>query len=261
MQREELIEELGLGPVWKLRSTTGAVKKDQGEALRTAVLTPTSRATAGSDAGAAASAVSARPAESSTGSATTGLAGVEWPELLQKISTCAACGLCQQRKQAVPGVGDLRPDWLVIGEGPGAEEDERGEPFVGQAGKLLDSMLASIGLERGKKVYIANAVKCRPPANRTPTPEEMGACRPFLERQFELLQPRIILLLGRAAAHSILGSDASLTSLRGKVHRWRDTPVVATYHPAYLLRSLTEKAKAWEDLCLARRVLQEMESR
>jgi uracil-DNA glycosylase len=254
MERDELIEELGLGPVWKLRASTGAAKKGDAGPLpqlsQVAVATSTS---AGQDAPGASHGLASAPAG-------VGVGGLEWSALLDRIRSCSACDLCQQRKQAVPGVGDLRPDWLFIGEGPGAEEDERGEPFVGQAGKLLDNMLASIGLQRGEKVYIANAVKCRPPGNRTPTPEELGACRPYIERQIELLQPRIIILLGRVAAQSILGGDASLSSLRGKVHRWRNTPVVATYHPAYLLRSLTEKAKAWEDLCLARKVLRQVES-
>ena len=144
-----------------------------------------------------------------------------------------------------------------MGEGPGADEDEQGEPFVGQAGKLLDSMLGAIGLQRGEAVYIANVVKCRPPGNRTPTPDEAKACAPFLDRQIELIQPKLIVALGKTAATRLLGTEASLASLRGKVHRYGDVPVVVTYHPAYLLRSLPEKAKAWEDLLFARRTLRE----
>jgi DNA polymerase len=163
--------------------------------------------------------------------------------------------LCQQRKQAVFGVGFESAPWLFVGEGPGADEDAQGEPFVGQAGRLLDSMLAAIGCQRGRDVYIANVVKCRPPGNRTPTHEEALACAPFLDRQIELIAPKLIVALGKTAATRLLGTEASLASLRGKVHRYRDIPVVVTYHPAYLLRSLPEKAKAWEDLVFARRTL------
>jgi len=178
-----------------------------------------------------------------------------WPELKEAVRTCTACGLCKQRKQAVFGVGSESAPWLFVGEGPGADEDEQGEPFVGQAGRLLDSMLAAIGLKRGREVYIANVVKCRPPGNRTPTPEESAACAPYLDRQIELIAPRLIVALGKTAAIRLLGTEASLASLRGRLHDYRGTPVVVTYHPAYLLRSLPEKAKAWEDLLFARRNL------
>jgi DNA polymerase len=183
-------------------------------------------------------------------------ATLDWDGLREAVRACNLCGLCAQRKQAVLGVGDPRAQWLFVGEGPGADEDEQGEPFVGQAGKLLDSMLHALGLARGEAVYIANVVKCRPPGNRTPTPEEARACAPFLDRQIDLIQPRLIVALGKTAATRLLGTEASLASLRGKVHRYRDIPVVVTYHPAYLLRSLPEKAKAWEDLLFARRALQ-----
>jgi DNA polymerase len=183
-----------------------------------------------------------------------------WDELRAMVAACRACGLCTQRKQAVFGVGHESAPWLFVGEGPGADEDEQGEPFVGQAGKLLDSMLQAIGCERGRDAYIANVVKCRPPGNRTPSPEEAKACAPFLDRQVELIRPRLIVALGKTAATRLLGTEASLASLRGRVHRYRDTPVIVTYHPAYLLRSLPEKAKAWEDLVLARRTLREASS-
>lgn len=184
------------------------------------------------------------------------IARMDWDELARAVQECRACELCKQRQQAVLGVGDRQADWLFVGEGPGAEEDARGEPFVGQAGKLLDAMLAAIGLRRGENVYIANAVKCRPEGNRTPHADEMAACRPFLMRQVELLQPRIMVLLGKAAVHSVLGEDKSLASMRQKLFRAGEVPVLVTYHPAYLLRNLPEKAKAWEDLCLARRQMQ-----
>jgi DNA polymerase len=168
--------------------------------------------------------------------------------------------LCARRKQAVPGVGDENAAWLFIGEGPGAEEDERGEPFVGQAGRLLDAMLAAIGLKRGEDVYIANAVKCRPPGNRTPENAEMAACFPYLKRQIALIRPRLIVLLGRTAVNSVLGESRSLASLRGRTLSYRDDdreiPVLVTYHPAYLLRNLPDKAKSWEDLCRARALIQ-----
>jgi DNA polymerase len=189
---------------------------------------------------------------------------MDWQELRQNIMGCRACGLCAERKQAVPGVGDENADWLFIGEGPGAEEDARGEPFVGQAGKLLDAMLAAIDLVRGEDVYIANAVKCRPPGNRTPEASEMAACGPYLKRQIALIRPRLIVLLGRVAVQAVLGEESSLASLRGKRLAYRDgdvsIPVLVTYHPAYLLRNLPDKAKAWEDLCLARNVMRGLKS-
>ena len=178
-----------------------------------------------------------------------------WDELRIQVAGCRACELCKQRKQAVLGVGHPTAPWLFVGEGPGADEDEVGEPFVGQAGKLLDSMLAAIGCARGREVYIANVVKCRPPGNRTPTPEEAAACAPYLDRQIELIGPKLVVALGKTAATRLLATEASLASLRGKVHSYRGIPVVVTYHPAYLLRSLPEKAKAWEDLLFARRTL------
>lgn len=184
--------------------------------------------------------------------------GMDWDALEASIHDCRACGLCRQRRQAVPGIGDRQADWLFVGEGPGVEEDKVGEPFVGPAGKLLDNMLLAIGLKRGENTYIANAVKCRPPNNRTPEAAEMAACRPYLERQIALLKPKLIVVLGRAAAHAVLGSDEALHGLRGRVHHFGETPVVVTYHPAYLLRTLQDKAKAWEDLCLARRTMREL---
>ena len=182
-------------------------------------------------------------------------ATASWDELRELVAACRACGLCQQRKQAVFGVGAESGPWLFVGEGPGADEDEQGEPFVGQAGRLLDNMLAAIGCRRGEDTYIANVVKCRPPGNRTPTAEEAAACAPFLDRQIDLVAPRLIVALGKSAIVRLLATEASVASLRGKVHRYRGIPVVVTYHPAYLLRSLPEKAKAWEDLLFARRTL------
>ena len=176
---------------------------------------------------------------------------MDWAQLKSSASACAACPLHAARKQAVLGVGDINAEWLFVGEGPGAEEDDRGEPFVGQAGKLLDNMLAAIKLKRGKNVYIANIVKCRPPGNRTPAPVEAKACEPYLDRQIALIRPRLIVALGKVAAQNLLGVEATLASLRGRIHRYRETPLIVTYHPAYLLRNLIDKAKSWEDLCFA----------
>ena len=184
-----------------------------------------------------------------------GVATMGWEALRQAVRECRRCDLCKQRKQAVFGVGNESAPWLFVGEGPGADEDEKGEPFVGQAGKLLDGMLAALKLARGREVYIANVVKCRPPGNRVPAPEEAAACAAFLDRQVELIAPRIIVALGKTAATRLTGSEASLGSLRGRVHAYRGIPLVVTYHPAYLLRNLPDKAKAWEDLLLARRTL------
>ena len=155
----------------------------------------------------------------------------------------------------MPGVGDVRADWLFVGEAPGAEEDAQGEPFVGQAGKLLDSMLAALGLARGESVYIANVLKCRPPGNRTPEPLEVDACKPYLDRQIEMIEPKLIVALCKSAATTLLGTEASIASLRGRLHRYGNVPLLVTYHPAYLLRNLPDKAKAWEDLLLARRTV------
>ncbi|SCX10392.1 DNA polymerase [Nitrosomonas eutropha] len=184
------------------------------------------------------------------------IARANWEQLRQMVSSCTACPLCQTRKQTVFGVGDEQADWLFIGEGPGAREDLLGEPFVGQAGKLLDSMLQAIDLGREQGVYIANIVKCRPPDNRNPLEMEAQQCRPYLLRQIALIQPRLIITLGKVAAQNLLATGDSIASLRGRLHEFAGIPLIATYHPAYLLRSLTDKAKAWEDLCFARRTMQ-----
>ncbi|WP_443081003.1 uracil-DNA glycosylase [Uliginosibacterium sp. H1] len=188
------------------------------------------------------------------------VASMDWDTLRQTVLDCRACGLCKQRKQAVFGVGDQQADWMFVGEGPGAEEDERGDPFVGQAGKLLDNMLAAIDLKRGQDVYIANAVKCRPPGNRTPEPHETAACHPYLARQVELLQPRLIVALGRPAAQTLLNEEIKISAARGKRFQYMGVPVVVTYHPAYLLRNLTDKSKAWEDLCFAQDLMAELKA-
>jgi uracil-DNA glycosylase family 4 len=176
---------------------------------------------------------------------------LDWPQLKQRVSACTACKLRAGCTQTVFGVGDENADWLFVGEGPGADEDALGEPFVGQAGKLLDNMLLAIKLKRGENVYIANIVKCRPPANRNPEAEEIATCLPYLRRQIELIKPKVIVALGKVASNALLGKDATLASLRGKLHDYHGITLIVTYHPAYLLRSPSEKAKAWQDLLLA----------
>jgi DNA polymerase len=181
-----------------------------------------------------------------------------WDELAEAVAHCTACKLSTTRTQGVLGVGDRDADWLVVGEAPGADEDRLGEPFVGKAGRLLDAMLASIGIARGDNVYITNVLKSRPPGNRDPEADEVAACMPYLFAQIELVKPKLILALGRFAAQTLLATDAALGGLRGRVHRFQDIPLVVTYHPAYLLRNLPDKARAWEDLCLARRTMQRL---
>ncbi|MBC7804047.1 MAG: uracil-DNA glycosylase [Candidatus Parcubacteria bacterium] len=179
--------------------------------------------------------------------------GMEWADLKPKVADCTDCKLRAGCTQTVFGVGDEKAHWMLVGEAPGAEEDRMGEPFVGQAGKLLDNMLAAISLDRRKNVYIANVLKCRPPGNRDPEPEEVAACSPYLQRQVALVQPKLIVAMGRFAAQALLGTDATIASLRGKVHRYSGVPLVVTYHPAYLLRNLPEKSKVWADLLFARK--------
>jgi uracil-DNA glycosylase family 4 len=178
-----------------------------------------------------------------------------WIPLKAAVSGCMKCGLHKTRTQTVFGVGDENADWMLIGEAPGAEEDRLGDPFVGQAGKLLDNMLAAINLSRRKNVYIANVLKCRPPANRNPTPEEVAQCSPHLLQQIELIKPKLIVAMGRFAAQTLLETGASIASLRGRVHRYAGVPLIVTYHPAYLLRTLEDKAKAWEDLVFAKKTM------
>ncbi len=179
-----------------------------------------------------------------------------WQELEDSVARCTRCELYKTRTRPVLGVGDRHAQWLIVGEAPGAEEDRRGEPFVGAAGQLLDAMLQAIGLARGRNVYIANILKSRPPGNRDPAPAEVAACLPYLERQIELIRPRLILAVGRIAMQNLLGTDSSLGRMRGQVHEFGSlkTPLIVTYHPAYLLRKPEDKRKAWEDLKFARSV-------
>jgi uracil-DNA glycosylase family 4 len=181
--------------------------------------------------------------------------GLTWQQLKEAVPACKACALHKTRTRTVFGVGDEEADWMLIGEAPGAEEDRLGEPFVGQAGKLLDNMLGAVGLRRGENVYIANVLKCRPPGNRNPQPDEVAKCSPHLRGQIELIRPKLIVAMGRFAAQTLLDSDASIASLRGRVHAYAGVPLIVTYHPAYLLRNLPDKAKAWADLVFAKKTM------
>ena len=182
--------------------------------------------------------------------------GLDWPELRDCVANCTRCELSSSRTNTVFGVGSTEADWLIIGEAPGAEEDRRGEPFVGRAGQLLDQMLFAVGQSRDD-VFIANILKCRPPNNRDPKPAEADACREYLERQIELIQPKIILAVGKIAAQNLLGSDDPVGRMRGRPHELGGIPLIVTYHPAYLLRSPSQKRKSWSDLCLAARLAAE----
>ena len=271
LTRRQLLHEMGLSSQWRLReqALAGRAGKAALAPPPTAILAVADDATAAVEVFEVVEAVEAvAPAPVASSAALPAvdreqqIARLDWDGLRHSVAECRACGLCEERRQAVLGVGDRRAEWLFIGEGPGVEEDARGEPFVGPAGQLLDAMLAAIDLQRGENVYIANAVKCRPPGNRTPESAEIATCAPYLRRQIALIQPRLIVLLGRAAANAVLGDSGSLASMRGKTFEYRDAdnaetaiPVLVSYHPAYLLRTLQDKAKAWEDLCRARMLM------
>ncbi len=247
--RYDILRELGLLPLWRRRD----VSADVAEA-RNAVSSSVAEATARY------APIAPRTSRDPPVDRVQHIAALEWPEFAADVAACTACGLCRTRNKAVPGVGDVHAQWLFVGEAPGAEEDARGEPFVGQAGRLLDNMLAALGMKRGKNVYIANVLKCRPPGNRTPSPLEVESCRPYLDRQIALIRPTVIVALGKSAATTLLNVDATIASLRGRVHRYQGVPLIVTYHPAYLLRNLPDKAKAWEDLCLARSTLRGLQA-
>ncbi|MDR0716328.1 MAG: uracil-DNA glycosylase [Azoarcus sp.] len=264
-QRAAILREMGLAPLWRLRvagedASSGDVPAPPPvEEARQPI--PGARAAGRKEAAAPTpdappvAGPPEPPPRPSLGERIQRIATLDWPELEESIRACRACALCERRTQAVPGVGDRGGRWMFVGEGPGAEEDRRGEPFVGQAGRLLDHMLAALGLERGADVYIANAVKCRPPHNRTPEAAEIGACLPFLDRQIALIQPRLLVALGRPAAQALIGREISIAAARGKRFERGGVAVTVTYHPAYLLRNPLDKGKAWEDLCFARALM------
>jgi DNA polymerase len=243
-----MLRELELLPAWRLRQ---AAQAEPAAMQAPEVLPAAARAgEAGNDGETAGAAPARRELIRQMG----------WDELKQVVAGCEACRLAQTRTRTVFGIGDEHAEWLFVGEAPGAEEDRRGEPFVGQAGQLLDNMLAAIQLKRGENVYIANVLKCRPPQNRDPHGEEVVQCDPFLKRQVELIKPRLIVALGKFAAQSLLGGEQSIAALRGKLHDYHGVPLIVTYHPAYLLRNMPDKAKAWEDLCFARATMRDLQS-
>lgn len=252
-RRDEMLREMGLTPVWRLR-----VAASQPETAVPAVGHIGEPDVAPHMPSTAPSAPAPAPALADERRAT--IMKMDWQALKARVAGCVDCKLHEQRNQTVFGVGDQNAEWLFVGEGPGADEDQQGEPFVGQAGKLLDNMLAAIKLKRGENVYIANVVKCRPPGNRNPAPEESGQCEPYLKRQIELIRPRLIVALGKTAAVNLIGRDASIASLRGKAHDYMGIPLIVTYHPAYLLRTLPDKAKAWADLCFAVATMQGLQT-
>ena len=241
-RQQRFLEEMGLGPAWRLR-------RQSEESM------PAATEAAVEEVG---KAIAQRTEPPAHGAAGKPVAEMNWEELKAEVAGCMKCGLCNKRTNTVFGVGDEKAKWLFIGEGPGRSEDARGEPFVGPAGKLLDNMLAALDLRRGDNAYIANIVKCRPTdpsgKDRPPTPEETAACVPYLLRQIALIEPTVIVALGKTAALSLLGlaPDTPVSSLRGKLHRYADLPLVVTYHPAYLLRTPSDKRKTWADLCLAK---------
>jgi uracil-DNA glycosylase len=263
-RRELMLEEMGLTPIWRQRNAEVApAEAPPAESdLPASPVTPhQSRPVSPA---APVTPHQSRPISHASSVTDSGgrrgeIMSLEWPALKARVASCTDCPLHAKRNKTVFGVGDENADWLFVGEGPGAEEDAQGEPFVGQAGRLLDSMLAAIKLKRGENVYIANIIKCRPPGNRNPEPQEALQCEPYLHRQIELIRPQLIIALGKVAAANLLASDASVASMRGKVHRYRGTPLIVTYHPAYLLRNLTDKAKAWADLCFAVSTMQDLQ--
>jgi len=263
-RRRLILEEMGIAPLWRLREP--AVANFDVDSRRSAeherVTTPETHTAAGerlvpvADPSNTTTSPRARVETAAGGEdRRVQILGMEWSALKASVAQCIACPLHEKRTNTVFGVGDEQADWLFVGEGPGAEEDAKGEPFVGQAGQLLDNMLAAIELKRGENVYIANVVKCRPPGNRNPEAGEMRGCEPYLTRQITLIQPKLIVAMGRVAASHLLQTTASIASLRGSVHSYQGMPLVVTYHPAYLLRSLPDKAKSWADLCFARETM------
>jgi DNA polymerase len=263
-RRAAFLEEMKLGPLWQSKARLAGQATDE-----TTVAVPDSHASAmpvtadtilpaareqKPDLPTIALADEAGAAEAGTGAE---IALMNWSQLEAAVSHCTRCALCQTRTQTVFGVGDRQAKWLFVGEGPGRNEDAQGLPFIGPAGKLLDNMLLAMGLRRGDNAYIANAVKCRPTdsnkRDRPPVAEEIDACMPYLQRQIALINPSVIVALGKSAALALLALDPAtpVSKLRGTVHRYAERPLIVTYHPAYLLRTPGDKHKTWADLCLA----------
>ncbi|MEO8056754.1 MAG: uracil-DNA glycosylase [Burkholderiales bacterium] len=252
-----MLREMGVR-VWAPQGETAATVTGADEPVAVAPPpVPTRPPAAFASPGAVARPVAAAVAVAAPGATLpAGIATMGWPELRATVAACTACTLCENRTQTVFGVGHPQAHWMIVGEAPGEQEDRQGEPFVGKSGQLLDNMLRAIALTRAeaepaRQVYIANTLKCRPPGNRNPAPAELAACEGFLIRQLQLVQPKIILAMGRFAVQSLLRSTEPIGRLRGRVHHYQGVPLIVTYHPAYLLRNLEDKAKAWDDLCLA----------
>ena len=237
-RHDEVLTELGLAPTWQRRARPGLTR---GPDARVAPVPPP--------------VASGVAASASPEARIVRIAALEWRDFAADVDSCVACGLSRTRKKTVPGVGDVHAEWLFIGEAPGAEEDAKGEPFVGQAGKLLDNMLAALGMNRGKSVYIANVLKCRPPGNRNPEPDEVATCRPFLFRQIDVVQPKVMVALGTFAAQALLDTKDPISRLRGRAWPCRDRLLVPTFHPAFLLRSPDRKRDTWDDMKLVMSIL------
>lgn len=244
---DSILEELGLTPIWRTRtaSTISAAESAAVEARPSADIKAPKKEF---------EVISEPVSEASE----TPISLLDWDTLKARVANCTRCRLCEKRNRTVFGIGDEKASWMLVGEAPGANEDRLGEPFVGQAGKLLDNMLRAVGRTRENGIYIANVIKCRPPGNRDPQLDEVAQCEPYLKRQLAIIRPQLILALGRFAAQSLLKTDASISSLRNRVHQYEGVPVIVTYHPAYLLRNLPDKAKAWADLCRAQEIYQAM---
>lgn len=277
MNRNEfrMLNEMGLGPLWLLRQPAGshavATSTPAEVGAETDIISLSRSPVTAAVAGIEESAAMVVPAETvprtmpqaqpADTAAHAPVAEMDWDALQQSVAHCRACGLCEGRNKTVFGVGDPRATWLFVGEGPGYNENIKGEPFVGAAGQLLDNMLTALGLRRGERAYIANVVKCRPTdsagKDRPPTAEEIQACLPYLKRQIALIQPEVIVALGKTAAIALLQADPEtpVAQLRGRVHRVGSVPMIVTYHPAYLLRKPLDKSKAWTDLCLVHSTL------
>ena len=242
--RSTILREIGLTPIWSLRGATTRVAEviaaigEPHQATPAPVAEPMALAEPPN--------AQADPDREAT------IAAMSWEELITSIAQCTACKLSKTRNKTVPGVGDRAPTWMVIGEAPGENEDKQGEPFVGKAGQLLDAMLAAVGKRRTEGVFIGNVIKCRPPGNRNPEPDEIAACAPYLKRQIALASPKLLLAAGKFAGQTLLNCDDTVGAMRISGGQFAGIPVVVTYHPSYLLRSPLEKGKAWDDLMKAR---------
>lgn len=241
--RSTILREIGLTPIWALRGATplsSEVVTELCQDAPVAVAKPVAQK-------------EQAPLPDPNRDAT--IATMSWEEIITSIAHCTACKLAKTRNKTVPGVGDRAPSWMVIGEAPGENEDNQGEPFVGKAGQLLDAMLVAVGKKRTQGVFIANVIKCRPPGNRNPEPDEIAACAPYLKRQIALASPKLLLAAGKFAAQTLLNRDDTVGAMRASGGQFAGIPVVVTYHPSYLLRSPLEKGKAWDDLMKARAIV------